>query len=144
MRGVLRPRPRQHCPPDSGFAASCCHFFFYSLPPRARARPRGSFVERRTRSCQSIRAKINQKGTIGRTWASLFLSPPPTTNIRPCADARFSSIKILNSAIPLWQCPLLGPEQSGGRRGTKKRGGGREEGGGGNEGANGHVPTMGI
>lgn len=51
-------------------------FFSFCLSSRARARPRVSFVERHPRSCQSIRAEINQKGTIGRTWASFTPLPP--------------------------------------------------------------------
>lgn len=36
--GWLTPRSKQHCPPDSGLAASCCHFFFI-WPLLARACP---------------------------------------------------------------------------------------------------------
>lgn len=123
MRGVVHPRSKQHCPPDSGLAASCCHFyFFYICSLLARARPRVPFVERRTRSCQSIRAEINQKGTIGRTWASLSL--PPRVS-RPCADARFSSIKILNSATPLWQFRFETRNNEGDEEGRRR--GEREE-----------------
>lgn len=126
MRGVAHPRPKQHCPPDSGLAASCCHFFLFRL---SSCSPPGSFVERRTRSCQSIRTEINQKGTIGRTWASL---PPPVP--RSCADARFSSIKILNSAIPFDNPVSKSRTMSGTRR--EEEGEGRD----GDEGVKGHVP----
>lgn len=47
----------------------------FCLSSRARARPRVSFVERHPRLCQPIRAEINQKGTIDRTWASLTPLP---------------------------------------------------------------------
>ena len=129
MRRVVRPK--QHCPPDSGSSASCCHFF-YLAPPRS-CSPPGSFVEHRVVLVHVSRSepKLIKRGR------SLHVSKPlpPLLVPRPCANAHFSSIKILSSAIP-------SNNSVRNNEGNEEQKG--ERGGRGNEEANGHVPTMGI
>lgn len=77
MRGVVRPQPKQHCPPDSGPAASCCHFF-YLAPPRS-CSPPGSFVERRVVLVHVSRSepKLIKRGrSVARGQASSSSSCP--------------------------------------------------------------------
>lgn len=95
------------------FWSRCQLLPFFFVSPRS---PPGFFVERHPRSCQSIRAKINQKGAIGRTWASLL----------HCAQSRFSFIKILNSTTPLDNSASRHQVRNNKCRGGNKKGGEKE------------------